>query len=375
MPLAVSCISHSVSLCACVRKVMCACVRVCACPSDVRSSEPRRLARRRRRPRGAPSLWHRRARAPAPARRARRSAAVQRTRKTVSKTAAMCCRYAPACSMRLCCAAPAPHPIPSHPPSPSQPAEHPAPVACARASQHARAVARTLLHACACTRLWARGDCTRPPRWVGWRGPVWLRGYAPGAALRARARAACAAGDFRARGQPPRSAARIRLGCQSTPDGRKPNRPIEKIGSKPWQSLRSQTTCEKHVGGWGPTRAGEGGWRGGGAVVWHTAGETSARTTQSRVIDTLAAGGPRGGGVALAWGRRCGVAHTVGENRARTTQSFLCEAHVACPVRERMLRYLSERGKAARAAANAPTMATIFIRPRASASRPASRGR
>ena len=69
------------------------------------------------------------------------------------------------------------------------------------------------------------------------------------------------------------------------------------------------------------------------------------------------------------------VWHTAGENRARTTQSFLCEARVSPAQCERMLRYLSERGKAARAAANAPTMATIFIRPRASASRPASRGR
>ena len=68
-------------------------------------------------------------------------------------------------------------------------------------------------------------------------------------------------------------------------------------------------------------------------MVWHTAGETSARTTQSRVIDTLAAGAPRGGGVALAWGRRCGVAHGRREQGAHHTVVLMRGARVARPVR------------------------------------------
>ena len=288
--LAVSCIFHSVSLCACVRKVVCACVRVCACPSDVRSSEPRRLARRRRRPRGAPSLWRRRARAPAPARRARRSEAVQRTKKTVQKTAAMCCRYAPACSGAyarrrhapvLCSTRAPPHPIPR---------PHLSPLSTPRPSRararRGRTRGRAHPPACACTRLWARGCGARPPRWVGWRGPVWLRGYALGAARRGAARA-------RARRVRCCRFPRARsTAAQRCPDsvGLLSQRPMEgspidqskRSDREQGQSVRSQTTCEKHVGGWGPTR--RGGGAGAGEALWcGTRQERPTRAPHSHV--------------------------------------------------------------------------------------------
>ena len=132
------------------------------------------------------------------------------------------------------CAVQHPRPTPSHPPSPSQPAEHPAPVACACAS---RPHARSRAPSCVCMHTSVGARLRRAASQVG--------GVAR-ACLVTRLRAGCRAARRCARARAPRALLPISAravnrraalpgfgwALKSTPDGRKPNRPIKKIGSR-----------------------------------------------------------------------------------------------------------------------------------------------
>ena len=269
-------LTPSPSVRACVKS----CVRVCVCVCV----SLRRALLRAATPRAAPAPPPRRAVALAPPRPPRphphtprapiRSCAAHSKNSQQNGCDVLQIRTRMLNAPVLCSTRAPPHPIPRphlSPLSTPRPSR-----ARARRSTRARSRAPSCMHAHVCGREAAARSFPG-----GWRGPVWLRGYALGAA-RARARRVRCWRFPRARS----------TAAQRCPDSVGPVSQRQMEGSpidqskrsdrKQRQSVRSQTTCEKHVGGWGPTRRVGGRWRGGGAVVWHTAGET-ARAPHSHV--------------------------------------------------------------------------------------------